>query len=395
MRASPAGPRVWLCALAAILGATGSLAPTGALAAPPAPLPEEHLTVTKLPTPSPHWIWVYDDSTNNLVDTRLHLYDGDTYRRLGQIDLGYWAMPALSPDGKTAAAATTYFSRGSKGERTDVIEFTDTATLETRRGEVLLPPKRVQSLPTFFSLAYSADARWLYVPYLTPAASFGVVDVQKLSLVGEIDTAGCVLTIPGGANRVASLCENGRILTITLDATGKEASRATSEPFFDVDHDPVFVQGVPSAGRVWFLSFDGAVHEVDVSGPKATFQPSWSLVEGAERGQWRPGGVQVAAIHAKLGRLYVPMHLGGQEKHKDGGTELWVFDLKSHRRLSRWPLGAPKLRPVISVQVSQDDQPLLFAATYDGDFLVYDALSGKLRHVEKQLGQTPWMMLNP
>src|SRR5205823_11568193 len=29
------------------------------------------------------------------------------------------------------------------------------------------------------------------------------------------------------------------------------------------------------------------------------------------------------------------------------------------------------------------------------DVAVFDALSGKLRHVEKHLGQTPWMMLNP
>ena len=47
------------------------------------------------------------------------------------------------------------------------------------------------------------------------------------------------------------------------------------------------------------------------------------------------------------------------------------------------------------MQVSQDDQPLLFGATDDGDFAIYDALTGKLRHIEKQLGQTPWMMFNP
>ena len=29
------------------------------------------------------------------------------------------------------------------------------------------------------------------------------------------------------------------------------------------------------------------------------------------------------------------------------------------------------------------------------DLGVFDALTGKLRHVEKQMGQTPWLMLNP
>jgi len=37
---------------------------------------------------------------------------------------------------------------------------------------------------------------------------------------------------------------------------------------------------------------------------------------------------------------------------------------------------------------------VLFAATTAADVAVLDARSGRLRHVEKHLGQTPWMMLN-
>jgi methylamine dehydrogenase heavy chain len=54
-----------------------------------------------------------------------------------------------------------------------------------------------------------------------------------------------------------------------------------------------------------------------------------------------------------------------------------------------------KLAPVISVQVSQDDAPILFAATNRSDVAVFDAMTGRLRHVEKQLGQTPWLLLTP
>ncbi len=39
----------------------------------------------------------------------------------------------------------------------------------------------------------------------------------------EIDTAGCVLVIPSGPNRVSSICESGRLLTVTLDAEGHES----------------------------------------------------------------------------------------------------------------------------------------------------------------------------
>jgi methylamine dehydrogenase heavy chain len=51
--------------------------------------------------------------------------------------------------------------------------------------------------------------------------------------------------------------------------------------------------------------------------------------------------------------------------------------------------------PVLAVQVSQDAAPLLFAATDSSDVAVLDALTGHVKHIEKHLGQTPWLMLNP
>lgn len=365
---------------------------TGALAAPP--LPAEHLTVESLPPNNAHRIYVLDEAFINEIDARVHLFDGDTYRRLGQIDAGFNPGFNLSPDGKTSVVGTTYFSRGSRGTRTDVVEFTDNSTLSTTH-EIVLPSKRAMTLPTYFNVAYSADSHFLYVSYVTPAASFGVLDPAKYSVIGEIDTAGCVLVIPSGPNRVSSLCESGRLLTVTLDAQGHEASRALSDAFFDADKDPIFVQGVPITDGYAFLSFLGEVHEVDFSGAQPAFRAPWSLVSAAEKGQWRPGGTQPGAIHRHLGKLFVAMHRGGEGSHKEGGSEIWEFDMKSHQRVARWPVTVQKLAPVIAVQVSQDDAPILFAATDRSDVAVFDALTGHLRHVEKQLGQTSWLMLNP
>jgi methylamine dehydrogenase heavy chain len=364
------------------------------LLAEPPPLTSEHLTVTTLPPNTPHRIYVLDEAFNNEIDARIHVFDGDTYRRLGQIDAGFNPGFNLSPDGKTTVVGTTYFARGSRGTRTDVVEFTDNSTLGVTH-EIVLPTKRAMTLPTYFNLGYSADSHFLYVSYITPAASFGVLDPAKGTVLEEIDTAGCVLVIPSGPNRVSSVCESGRLLTVTLDAQGHEAARAMSDAFFDPDKDPVFVQGVPTSAGFAFLTFLGDVHEVDFSGAQPAFHASWSLLSAVDKTQsWRPGGTQVGALHRKSGKLFVAMHRGGEGTHKEGGTEIWVFDMKSHRRVARWPLAPQKLAPAASIQVSQDDAPVLFVATDKADVAVFDALTGQLRHVEKQLGQTPWEIMN-
>jgi len=337
---------------------------------------------------------VVDYAFANETDGRVHLYDGDAHRRLGQVGAGFNPGFNLSPDRSNLVVTTTYFARGGHGARTDVVEFTDATTLAVTH-EIVLPTKRMHAIPTPFNVAYGSDGHFLYVAYMTPAASFGVLDPVKSTVLAEIDTAGCVLVIPSGPNRVSSLCESGRMLTVTLDATGHEASRSMSEPFFDPDRDPVFVQGIPTARGFTFLSFLGDVHDVDMTGPQPAFAPAWSLVDARERGQWRPGGEQLGAIHGGLGRLYVPMHRGGEGSHKDGGTELWVFDLASHRRVARWPLKAAGVKPVVAIAVSQDAAPLIFAATDSADVAILDARNGQVRHIERGLGQTPWQLITP
>ncbi|MBV8910704.1 MAG: amine dehydrogenase, partial [Gammaproteobacteria bacterium] len=165
----------WAHLAFAILGAAPALS---ALAVPP-PLPAEHLTVQSLPPKTPHWTFVFDEAFENEIDQRLLLFDGDTYRRLGQIDAGFGPGFAFSPDCATTAVATTYFSRGSRGTRTDVVELTDNRTLAVT-GEIVLPSKRAQLFIPMYTLAYSADGHFLYAAYITPATSFAVLDpVQR------------------------------------------------------------------------------------------------------------------------------------------------------------------------------------------------------------------------
>ena len=385
------GPRSPYARLA--LGAF-ALAFTALAGAVPPPIAAEHLDISRLPARSPHWIYVLDNALYNETDSRVYLYDGDAHRMLGQIGAGYYPGFSVSPDGLTSAVATTYWARGSHGARTDVIEFTDNRTL-VLKSEIVLPPKRAQTLSTLYNTAYSADQKFFYSTNLNPVASYEVIDLAKGAVVSEIDTDGCVQVFPSGQRRVSSLCENGRLLTVTIGEDGKEASRSASAPFFNVDKDPIFVQAMPTTNGLLFLSFHGDVYGADLSAAEPRFAPTWSLVTAAERNHWRPGGSFVGAFQKKTGRLYVPMHQGSEGSHKVGGKEIWVYDTATHQRVARWPIDEKRFGPTVAIQVTQDDKPLLFVTTENAAMLVMDATTGKVTHVEAKMGQTPWLLINP
>jgi hypothetical protein len=85
-------------ALLSLAACTRLLAAAPAAPSPSgAPLPAEHLTVTTMPPDSPHRIYVLDEAFYNEIDSRIDIFDGDTYRRL--------AKPAWSEPLTTRAAA--------------------------------------------------------------------------------------------------------------------------------------------------------------------------------------------------------------------------------------------------------------------------------------------------
>ena len=72
-----------------------------------------------------------------------------------------------------------------------------------------------------------------------------------------------------------------------------------------------------------------------------------------------------------------------------------MYDLKSKQRVARWDLAQQKVDPLVSIQVSEDDKPLFYGLTATSDLVVMDARSGKLQHVEKQVGNTSSLLVNP
>src|SRR5437667_423703 len=110
----------------------------------------------------------------------------------------------------------------------------------------------------------------------------------------HVDTPGCSLVYAAGARRFLMLCANGAALSVMLDGEGEEARLERSEPFFDPQKDPVTEKAVRRGNEWLFVSFEGVVHPVDVSGEKPPrFGETWSLVDDEDRrASWRIGGSQ-------------------------------------------------------------------------------------------------------
>src|SRR3569833_345058 len=87
--------------------------------------------VVTLPQPTPpHYIWVNDFVFPHMVSGKAMLVDGDAGRFVGEMDTGFGSMRVVpSLDGRVIYSPETYFSRGTRGERTDVISLYDPAHL--------------------------------------------------------------------------------------------------------------------------------------------------------------------------------------------------------------------------------------------------------------------------
>lgn len=383
-------------------------------------------SVLSLPDqPGPHWFWLSD-----VLLHRTALFDADSGRQLGTISsgtagVGFVISPLFSPDHREIYLAETYYARGVRGERTDVVTVYDAATLRPI-AEIGIPPKRAEYFPGVAANALSDDGRFLAIFNLTPAQSMTIVDVKARTFTAEIPTPGCSLAYAGGPRRFFALCANGAALNVAIDDQGRPASVERSEPFFDPKKDPITEKGVRLGNRWLFASFDGIVHPVDVSGPVLTFGETWSLLTDEDRqASWRIGGAQHLALHRASGRLYSLVHQGGRDTHKEAGTEVWVYDVAARRRLQRLPVLNPlasfihqqtKLgrtstngrllgwvlehvlpNPGVNgILVTQDEHPVLVAAgMMPPTVTVHDAMTGAVVREVEEVGIAESLLAAP
>jgi methylamine dehydrogenase heavy chain len=347
----------------------------------------ERMTIAVLPEEyEPHWVWVNDMALGHVADGKAILVDADSGTYLGQLDTGGFFMKLELPeDSSEIYSASTFFTRVNRGERTDVVTIFDPVTLSPV-DEIIIPPKRKTGMATLAHSALTDEQRFMLVFNMTPAQSVSVVDMHERKFAGEIATPGCALVYPSGVRRFQMLCGDGSLLTVSLNEDGTVAAQSQGEPFFDPWQDPVTVKAVRWKDQWLYVSFENIVHPVDVSGDAPRFLPTWSLLTDEDRAEeWRSGGVQFLALHENREQLFSLMHKGGLDTHKDPGNEIWVYDLRTKKRINRF-----KLKGIASsIQVTQDDEPILLTAFVGIPTLtVYDPESGERLRTIKKLGST-------
>ncbi len=82
--------------------------------------PPVGVKVVTLPAMSSHWVFIQDPISNVTINS-ISLIDGDSLRTLGMLSGGLESGFAISPDHQHLYMPDTYWSRGTRGTRIDVV----------------------------------------------------------------------------------------------------------------------------------------------------------------------------------------------------------------------------------------------------------------------------------
>jgi methylamine dehydrogenase heavy chain len=378
------------CALLLLIVSTVAAASLCAAPTARAQLPPDQMTSKSLPEAASNWVFVLDAGFPSGSIAKLDIIDGGARKMLGQLSGGYLSNFDISPDHRELYMIDTYYSRGWRGTRTDVVSIFDAKSLNFQ-AEVEIPPKRIMIVPKRDTTAVTPDGRFMLVANMTPATSVSVVDLKARKFAGEIDTPGCVQALAPGNRQFSSMCADGSILTVQFDDSGAAKEKKQSKPFFDPNKDAIFDQPAVAGTTAYFDSYHGAIHVLDLSGAEAAPAPEWSIYANDAEKSWRPGGWQTIAVSEKRALLFILMHQGGEWTHKAFGTEVWVYDAAKKTRVSRIKLNTPGY----SIFASSGDSPVLYVLSLlKSQMEEYDASSGKYLGVVEQLG-TPYLVSGP
>lgn len=345
---------------------------------PPLPI-EETGNVMTLPDIFPEtWMFVDESNFSTMFGGKMILLDVAETRHSKRIKgtadknlLGSFIQPKTRPE---FYIMESFHSRGARGPLTEVLTIYNKTTMAVIK-EIVWKDRRLFALPRRNAMALSADEKFLYVANFSPAGSFTVVDLNSKKIIETIETPGCVLTFSTGIRSISSLCSNGGLLTTVIDETGHLKSRHRIKPFFDTDKTPIFERPAIIDGIAYFPSFDGLLHELDLSGKVAKHITSWSLLNEQERQQnWRPGGLALDDSDEQ-GRLYIIMNPEGRDgTQTQGGSQVWVFDVREKKRIK--VIDIPSW--AVSIALTRGKKPLLVVTNGEFNLDIYDPIDGVL-----------------
>lgn len=351
---------------------------------------EEH-TVATLPPPGPHRLYVVEPIFPVFSRSKVWVVDGDKLKVVGTLSAGCCSNLVIAPDHSELYVAETYWSRGDRGERTDVVTAYDSQTLKIK-GEAVLEKGRFLVVTKRTAADVSPDGRYVYSYNMAPSTAISVVDAKELNYKGEIEIPGCALVFPSAPGRFSSVCADGTLLTVNHD-DDLAATSSRSAAFFDSENDPVYEHAAfdKPANRVHFLTYEGKIITADLTPDEPAFEKPWSLLSADDRkNKWRPGGWMPVSYNAATQRLYVLMHRGLKWTHKQAGEEVWVYNMKTKKRVQRIKLGAAHAH---TLKVTNDEKPILFTLTETAAIYAWDAKTGKNRGKLEGLGISPYVLM--
>jgi methylamine dehydrogenase heavy chain len=322
----------------------------------------EEISVETLPEIGENW---FISKTGNGG----YIFDATTGEMQGLLSLSR-DTPAVTKWGprREFYAAESYVARGVHGERTDLVSVYDYDNLSPV-AEIIIP-NHMARLSVRNHLGLMNNGRLLALLNMNPGHSVSIVDVQDRLFIYEVSTPGCAVIMPVADMDFLQICGDGTLQLIQLDVSGFEQNRVRSDIFFDVIDDAVFDRTARSAQGWFLITHAGRIFSVGTHDDEIQISEPWSVVPEGED-DWRPGGTEFFSAHRDTGLLYIAMHEGEIDTHHEPGTQIWVVDSKTQRRLHRIEVEVP----IDSLMVTQEANPKLIVGDDEGGTHVYNALT--------------------
>lgn len=370
--------------LASLLTVGMAFAQTGGQSAQP--LPADEPVILNAPKPDTRRVYVQDPAHFAAI-TQQFVIDADKGRVIGMTDGGFLAHPLAAEDGSLFAQVSTVFSRVARGNRTDYVEVFDSETFQPV-ADIELPHEAHRFLIGTYQWmnALTPDNKKVLYYQFSPAPAVGIVDLTEKKFERLIETPDCYHIFPVSPTVFYTNCRDGSLARVNF-ADGK--SEITNTRVFHTEDELLINHPAFSlrSGRLVWPTYTGRIHQVDLGADDAKFrEPIEALTEAERADNWRPGGWQQTAYHRKLDRIYLLVDQRDQWRHKTASRFVVVLNAQTGERIKKIELG----HEIDSINVSQDDDPLLYALSAgDQTLYIFNADSGEeLRKVD-QLGRGP------